>query len=556
MNRIIKVFYKETAGVHRAAYLLGSFAFLSQILGLLRDRLLAHYFGASAGLDVYYAAFEIPDLIFLTIGSVVAFSVIIPFLTERKENKEREQKFLNDIFTFFIIVILIVCVIAFIALPFIIPLIFKGFSFSQIQETVLLSRFLLLSPIFLGISNLFSSVNQVYQRYISYGLSPLVYNLAIILGIAIFSPIWGIRGVVMGLVIGTVLHMAFQLPFILKLGLVPRFDFDINWKEIWKVVKTTIPRTITLSFSSLTVTVFLAFASFMPEGSIAVFNLASNVQAIPLSVIGISYALAAFSLLSKLHNDRNHEEFKARLASSMKHIIFWTVPALVLFIVLRAQIVKVALGSGQFNWNDTRLTAGALAIFSISLLFQSLVNLFVRAFYARGNTKTPLFSGLFSSVLSVILGYLFFMHWNEGSLAVSFLQSILKVSDLKGTVIFSLPLAVSIGSFVNFIILWFCMKFELKTFNLQIGKSFRYTLWASIVMGAVVKRILDFFPNVVNDRTVLGVFTQGLFSGVIGMIVFFVVLYILGSEELKEIFLTINKKLFKEKVILPDNKII
>ncbi len=208
VRKIFTLIGKEIRGLHEAAYLLGIFTILAQLLGFVRDRLLASHFGASYTLDVYYAAFRIPDLIFVTVSSLVAVSVLIPFLVERiGKGKEEAQQFINSIFTVFFLLILLVGGIVFLLAPFflkiMVPELMKG---SLSSELISMTRILLLSPILLGLSNLCGSVTQAYKKFVLYAISPILYNFGIILGIVFIYPKFGIVGLVWGVVVGAGMH--------------------------------------------------------------------------------------------------------------------------------------------------------------------------------------------------------------------------------------------------------------------------------------------------------------------------------------------------------------
>lgn len=203
MKRFLTILHQEIKGVHQAAYILGFFAFLSQILALFRDRLLASSFGAGSTLDLYYASFRLPDLIFVSVASMVSISVLIPFFSDTSEaNSEKNKQFLNSIASAFGVLMIIVCVIGYFVIPRITGFILPGISDPQeLDKLISLSRILLLSPLFLGFSNLLASVTQSYKRFFLYALSPIVYNTCIIFGIVYLFPSFGIEGVIYGVVI-------------------------------------------------------------------------------------------------------------------------------------------------------------------------------------------------------------------------------------------------------------------------------------------------------------------------------------------------------------------
>ncbi|MFZ2763804.1 MAG: lipid II flippase MurJ, partial [Minisyncoccia bacterium] len=215
VRKIFGFLYKKTETLNQAALLLGLFAFLSQVLAFLRDRLLAHIFGASSELDIYYAAFRVPDFIFVTVASVVSLSVLIPFIIEKEsEGVEKLLKFIDNIFSFFSILIVTVSGLAFFLMPWISDLLFKGLSTEALNEVVFISRILLLSPIILGFSNLFGSLTQAYSRFTIYALAPILYNAGIIIGIIFLAEKMGVVGVAIGVVLGASLHALVQVPFV------------------------------------------------------------------------------------------------------------------------------------------------------------------------------------------------------------------------------------------------------------------------------------------------------------------------------------------------------
>ena len=165
---------------------------------------------------------------------------------------------------------------------------------------------------------------------------------------------------------------------------------SIKWHEVKSVMALSVPRTLTLSANHLVLLVFGSFASLAGEGSISIFNLSFNLQSVPLSIVGVSYSVAAFPILVRMFSNGERDAFIEQTLSSLRHIIFWSLPVMVLFIVLRAQIVRTVLGTGEFGWPETRLTAAALALFSLSILAQSVILLVVRGYYAAGRTKVPL----------------------------------------------------------------------------------------------------------------------------------------------------------------------
>lgn len=543
VRAILGFFYQETEKLHQAAFLLAFFSILSQILAFFRDRGLAHLFGAGESLDIYYAAFRIPDLIFVTVASMVSLSVLVPFILERdKEGREKVREFIDDIFSFFSVVIVVVSFLAFFLMPKVVPILFKGFGPDALAQVVLVSRILLLSPVLLGFSNLLASLTQAYNRFLVYAFAPVLYNLGIILGIVFIAPRFGVIGVAFGVALGSLMHLAIQVPSVIKIDLLPRIKLFFDFNNIKRVVALSLPRTLTLSTAHIATLFLLALASLMTVGSISVYSLAQNISSVPLSIIGVSYSLAAFPTLSRYFSSNDIKAFVDQMSTTIRHIIFWSLPAIALFIVLRAQVVRVLLGSGNFDWSDTRLTAAALAIFALSVLSQSLLLLFIRAFYSAGHTLKPLLMNLLSTLVIVLSSYvlvkMFYLYpsWGE------FLARLLKVDDVTGTVVLMLPLGFSIGTIFNSVIHWLSFEKDFGRFDRATYSTLVVSLIGAFFVGVSSYFGLNVFAQVFDLTSLLGIFLQGLLAGLLGIFVGVVVLYLLKSKELREIFDALRHK--------------
>jgi putative peptidoglycan lipid II flippase len=557
MQRIFRIFDREFASVNQAALLLGFFTLLSQILALFRDRLIAHFIGPSVQLDAYYAAFRIPDLIFISIASLFSITVLIPFLVEKMAEGKitpETQRFLNNIFSVFLLAMILISIGFFFLMPCLINLIAPGFDPDLQLKTITLSRIMLLSPILLGLSNLFGTVTQLFKKFFLYSLSPALYNLGIILGILFLSPFFDVYGLAVGVVLGALLHFSIQAIGSRRCGLIPKFTFSLNLKEIWRVILISLPRTMGLAFNSFALIWIVALASFLKSGSISIFNFSYNLQTVPLNIIGISYAVAAFPTLVKSFSGGRLDEFKNHLRTAGRQIIFWSLPITFLFIVLRAQIVRVILGSGSFSWNDTRLVAASLAIFSVSVLAQGMVGLLSRTYYAKGETRRPLLLNFLSSILIVFLSYLFIQLFEHFAFFRYFFESILRVSGIGGTEVLMLPLAYSVGSLVNFILHWLSVKKDFMRKEPFITRTFFQSLGASFFIGLVSFLSLQALSPIFGTSTFWGVFSQGLLSGLLGILAGLVVLYLLKNEELRDLLKILRTKFWGGRVIIPSQE--
>lgn len=554
MDKFWRLFNKEYVNINQAAILLGIFTLFSQILGLFRDRYIAHFIGPGLELDAYYAAFRIPDLVFISLASLASVTVLVPFIVAKMNNGEvtkEARKFLNDIFTVFFISISLVSLIIFIFIPKLVYFIAPGFPIEAQEQVITLSRILLLSPIFLGLSNLFGSVTQLFRKFLIYSLSPIFYNLGIIFGVVFLYPLLGINGLAFGVVIGAFLHLLIQMFGSFKSGFSLSFSFKVSFKEIKKLVLISLPRTLGLAFNNFALIAIIAIASFYESGSISIFNFSLNLQSVPLNIIGISYAVAAFPSLSKSIASGKIEEFKETLKLSARSIVFWSLPVAFLFIVLRAQIVRVILGSGSFSWENTRLVAASLAIFSLSVLAQGMIALLSRAYYSNGNTRKPLLINLFSSVLIVFFAIHLTSLFERSELFKNFIESLFKVENISGTEILILPLAYSLGTIINFLLQWFFIKKDFFPKEDFIGTTFFQSLGASFFLGIITYFFLNILSPVFGTSTFWGIFLQGFISGILGILGALIILYLLKNKELTSIINALKTKFWKGKVVLP-----
>ena len=552
VRRVFNFMYKEVRGLHQAAYILALFAVGSQLLAIVRDRLLAHLFGAGPELDLYYAAFRIPDLMYVLFASVLSVYVLLPFVSRYTEEGGTKAGALviSQVFSLFLVVFSVVSVLLASTAHLYMPYLFPGLV-DQVSLLVTLTQILLFQSFLLGLSTLCGVVTQISHRFVLYAISPLLYNIGIIFGVVVLFPLYGLVGLVLGVVLGALGHVMIQLPFVYRSEYRFGLLFNIDWKLIRAVLFVSIPRALTLSINQIVLLVFIGIATTMAAGSVSVFQFAFNLQSVPLAIIGMSYSVAAFPTLSTLLAKNKRDEFNHQLLTALRHIIFWSVPVAALIIVLRAQIVRVLLGSGVFDWGDTRLTAAVLAVFVVSLIAQSILLLLIRAFYAGGRTFEPLWVASISAVLSVVLAvWLHSMYFSHSGFQL-FIESVFRLQGVPGTEVVTLAMAFVIGQLVQLAIL---MTVSVRTFATDYRPLFRLfsqALVASLVGALCAYATLIFVVDGVNQETFIGISLQGLVAGIAGLAAVISIYKILNAPELFEIYRSFHSKIFKTDVIAP-----
>ena len=316
-------------------------------------------------------------------------------------------------------------------------------------------------------------------------------------------------------------------------------------QEIKKVLKLSVPRVTALSVNSLTNMVLIALASTLAAGSIAVFQFASNLSYIPIGIFGVSFSVAAFPALSEHFARKDTRAFFATFYETLRSVIFWILPLASLFYVLRAQIVRVALGAGRFDWQDTRLTAAALGISVVIIVAQSFLPLVIKSFYALGNTTKPLFLNLFFAAFTVIAALGFLQIFDGSNLFSVSLKKLLRINDLGEIRILGIVLAVALGGVAN---VFFLGRALLKEAHLRLGedganlqaKEIFKIIFASVAAGFAAYGSLRLVNLAVGLETFFGVFVQGAVAFAAGVLTYGFLLYFLKNQEIKR-FLAIIK---------------
>jgi len=519
-----------TSSIGAAAFIISAAGIVSRLLGFVRDRLLAGNFGAGDRLDAYYAAFRIPDTIYnlLVMGALSA--AFVPVFTDLLSRKGREEAVELAVSVMKWIAILLggFSVLASIFAPSIVPALAPGFSGSKRELTVALSRIMLLSPIFLGVSAIFGGVALSLRKFLFFSLAPIFYNIGIITGILLFVPKFGMPGLAWGVVLGAVLHMTIQSPSVRDIGFFRgffrrslRFDGPVR-----RVVTLMIPRTLGVAANQVSLLLTTVFSSFLLPGSLAIFTFASNIQAIPIGLFAVSFSLAAFPNLSFSASERRDGEFFGTLSRTTKRILFFVLPASMLFIVFRAQVVRIVLGSGRFDWEDTIATFGVLAWLSASLFAQGLVPLFARAFYALQDTRTPLYFALVGEAVFALASWTLLPILGVDALAVAF----------------------SLGTVVNFFLLLLALRKKVREWDDR--RFFRepgLIVLSTVIAGAVAqfsKSVFAFFSTSPLD-TFFKVFLQLSFGSALAIGTFLLLCHHFRIGEYRSIRRFVLAKVFR-----------
>lgn len=470
-----KIFSRQQSSILSAAGVITIASLLSAVLGFLRDRLLiSRFYSVVEDLDAYWVAFRLPELTFqlLVIGAISAAFIPV-FSKYYKRNKEEAYHIANGMLNLVLGLFVLVSIIIFIfAREFNSLITSVNFTSDQVALAANLSRVMILAQFFFAISNFMTGIIQANHRFLIPALAPLTYNLGIIFGIVTLTPTMGIYAPAVGVVIGALLHLLLQLPLAYSLGFRYEFVYRFTHPGIREMIRLMPPRTMAILVNQIELFSSVYFATALSAGSLTIINIAQRLMSAPIRVFSVPIAQASLPFLSKEVAEGKMKEFRDTLITSLHQIIFLTIPAAVLLLILRIPLVRIVYGAPEFPWSATLLTGKVVAILTISLVAQGGVHILVRAFYAIHNTRIPFVMALISVVITIAGSYasVFIFDWGvlglAGAMSLSalshfvllFVSLIRQIGPVDWSELLMTPLKVTVASAAMGIFLWGPMR--------------------------------------------------------------------------------------------------
>ena len=518
------------SSVWEATVVLAVASLVSRLFGLLRDRSLAAHFGAGDVLDAYFAAFKIPDLIFNLLLLGALSSAFIPIFTEymQKNGKDEAWSFVNTLINIGITILTTTLLLIAIFAPILSHIITPGFDDAKREMTVNLMRIMLLSPLFFGFSNLAGGILNSFKNFVVYAIAPILYNMGIIGGVIWLVPRFGYMGLAYGVVLGAFLHMIIQLPSVFALGYKYRIHINFHHPALRKMAVLMIPRVFGIAAQQISVLVNTVIASTLAVGSITVLNLGDNLASLPISMFGVSFAVAVFPTLTEKYTLQKIGEFKKDVLRTLRQILFFILPTMMLYWLLRAQIVRLILGAGQFGWEDTRFTVSVVAFLVFGMWAQAIIPLLARSFYALQDTKTPFLTSL-AALITNIVGALILIKYYR---------------------VVGLAMAISISAMVNAIILFIILQKRLGRLPLNsLAKMISQIITGSLAMGLMGYGALHAMSWILNTRTFVGLLVQTVVALVVAVLAYLVTMRLFKLPEVNLIIRPLSKLLKKSTQI-------
>ncbi len=477
MNEILKrgkkILFSPQQSVLSAATIIMLMIIASRILGLVRQRALAHFFVPNE-LSLFFAAFRLPDTIFEVLVYGTFASAFIPVFTRAFKKGHREAWEIAETVTN--IGLIIFTVLALLVIVFsknLYGVLAPGFSLENRDQIVSLTKILFAAQGFFVVSYVLTAVLESSRRFLVPAIAPLFYNLGIILGTIILSPKMGLMGPTIGAVVGAAAHCFFQFPLAFRLGF--RFKPIIRLTDnVKKIGRLALPRVIEVSFLQVAKSVELFLASLISTASYTYFTFGNTVQLLPVGLFGTSIAKAALPTLARQAD--NQAEFRRTLFGALYQIAFLVFPVATVLIVLRIPLVRLIFGTDIFSWESTVQTGMVVSAFALGVFFQAANAVMARGFYALHDTKTPVIISLTAIAINIVADFILIkgLHLPAWGLAAAF----------------------SFGSLIQAVLLFIFL-------NKRIGDGSKFkvfrpilkALFASLSTGTLMYFLLKFFDR-------------------------------------------------------------
>jgi len=393
----------------QAGLIVSGFFLVSRVLGWVRLVVIGNTFPAGPDLDSFFAAFRLPDLVFQLVAAGALSSAVIQVLSALFATDRTAQawRVLSTIGNLMLAALLVLALAVLIAAPVIIPAITPGFDAAEWSKTIDLTRLMILSPIFLALGSLVTSVLQARGQFAVSAIAPIVYNLAIIGGAWFLAPSFGVTGIAIGVVAGSVAHLVIQLAPLRALGYRYVRTIDLQEPEARHALALMAPRALGLGAGQITFVVVTSIASTLGQGAVSAFNVAFTLLQIPIGVIGVPLGIVVLPSLSREAALGRLDSFVGLVSRAIRLLLFVMLPITGIAIVLRHEIVELLFGSGRFGAAAIDQTAATLLTFLTGLAAHALIAVLARAFYALQNTWIPVAAAILAvAVNSTLAGVL------------------------------------------------------------------------------------------------------------------------------------------------------
>jgi len=521
----------EHKNIAKAAGVVGGATLLSRVFGFVRDMVIAQFFGAGLATDAFFVAFRIPNLLRRLVGEGALTASFIPIYTEyiNQRSKEECRELVNASFSILAVLLILLTGLGIVFSPWIVKAIAYGFSQEpeKFRLTVTLNRMMFPYIFFIGLVAWVMGILNSWKHFAAPALAPVFLNISIIFCVFILSGRLGepVFSLAIGVILGGVAQLLFQLPFMQRVGIIPRFFFSLSHPGVRRIGILMAPSVLGLAVTQLNVLVSTFLASYLPEGSVSYLYYADRLLEFPMGIFAIAIATAVLPTLSEYSAKKDMQGLKETLSFSLRLVFFVTLPAMVGLIVLRLPILNLLFQRGAFTAHSTQMTAQALFYYALGLVGFAGVRIIVPAFYSLQDTKTPVKVAFLALLANASLGAILMVPLQHAGLA----------------------LATSLAAGLNFTLLVILMRRKLGRMGAdKIIHSFCKSLGASILMGVVAYAICagDLWHTTGVTPMKMGLLSAAILAGIL---VYAGACSIFRSEELHFVIETFKKRVGRKR---------
>src|SRR5688572_14712320 len=386
----------------RALAAVSSLTMVSRVLGFVRDFIIARAFGAGLATDAFFVAFKIPNLLRRLFAEGAFSQAFVPILAEYKNRTSAEdtRTLIDSISTVLTLALALAAALGMAAAPIIVYVTAPGFAAEpeKFALTVQLLRITFPYIAFISLVALAAGILNTWNRFSVPALTPALLNVAFIVGAAFFAGYFDPPVLVLAWAVffGGVLQLAFQLPFLARLGLLPRWRLDFSHPGVRRVVALMAPAAFGVSVSQISLLINQVFASFLQTGSVSWLYYADRLMELPAGVLGVAAGTILLPSLSRYHAQANQEEYARLLDWGLRVAVLLAVPSAAALAVLALPLISSLFHYGRFSAEDAWMTRQALVAYSVGLVGMILVKILAPGFYAQHNVATPVKIGIFT----------------------------------------------------------------------------------------------------------------------------------------------------------------
>ncbi|MBU4510007.1 murein biosynthesis integral membrane protein MurJ [bacterium] len=489
-----------------------------RILGLGREIVISNRFGAGIETDAFFIAFMIPNLLRSFLGEGALNSAFIPIFAEHLTNHDRKKAeyFASNVLNILIIILIIVVILGIWGAPLLINIIAIGFKSNMYKYQLAINLTRIIFPYigFVAVAALFMGILNSYNHFLVPALSPAMLNISVIIFALTLSYKYGIYSIALGVILGGIGQALIQTPVLRREKIKYSFVVNFNDPGVKKLLKLLMPVMIGLAITQINVIVDKTIASTLIDGSISALYYSNRLVQFPLGVFGIAISIAIFPTLAKQTAKNNITEFKKSLLFGLKILLFFTVPSAVGLIVLKDSLIRLIYEHGIFSRLATNMTASALLYYSIGLFAYACVRLITMSFYALKDTKTPVKIGIYIVIINIALDLILIRYLAHSGLA----------------------LATSVAAILNLIILLKVLQDKIGDMELKSQASFLIKIViSSIFLGIVCVLVSNYFSSILDLSNKYNQTIQVIVSIFSGGLAYFIISYILGVKEVRNL---------------------